>query len=79
MLRYTGARRDTATAETPTGGFGSLDAQFRWSPLPGTPDLQLLLVGHNLLNHSERNAVAFNKDDVVLPGRDIRLTVSKSF
>lgn len=79
MLKYTGARRDVATAETPTGGFGSLDAQLRWNPLAKSPDLQLLLVGRNLTNHTERNAIAFNKDDVVLPGRDIRLTISKSF
>ncbi|MFT4046722.1 MAG: TonB-dependent receptor [Solimonas sp.] len=79
LLKYTGARHDTAAFETPTSGYASLDAQLGWRPLDGTPGLEVMLVGHNLTNRVERNAVALNKDDVVLPGRDVRLTLRATF
>jgi hypothetical protein len=33
------------------------------------------LIGHNLTDSEQHNAVAINKDVVTLPGRDLRLVV----
>jgi len=37
------------------------------------------MVGRNLTDSVQRNAVALNKDDVILPGRDIRVVVRAKF
>lgn len=79
LFKYTGARNNVAAFETPTSGFTNLDAQISWHPLEGTPGLELMLVGHNLTNTTQRDAVAFNKDEVILPGRDVRLTARAVF
>jgi iron complex outermembrane receptor protein len=79
LLKYAGAQHDTSFAETDTKGFVNLDAQLGWQPLSSKPDLELMLIGHNLTDSVQRNAVALNKDDVELPGRDIRLTVRTTF
>ncbi len=80
FAKYTGERTDVAFAETPTSGFVSVDAHLGWSPSRSArPGLEVALVGHNLTNSTQRNAIALNKDEVVLPGRDIRLTLSASF
>lgn len=78
LLLYVGKRDDLAFAETPTKGYVSLDAHFAWSPA-ALDGLTLILAAHNLTDAVQRNAVALNKDDVVLPGRDISLTVRKTF
>ncbi|MBV9043974.1 MAG: TonB-dependent receptor [Alphaproteobacteria bacterium] len=75
MLLYVGARTDVAFAETPTDGYVSLDANLSWKPFPSNPDLELSLIAHNLTDDVQRNAVALNKDVVILPGRDIRLVL----
>ena len=48
-----------------------------WPGAPGWsgPAFELALVGHNLTDSVQRNAVALNKDEVILPGRDIRLVL----
>ena len=74
MLIYSGRQDDLAFAETPTKSFASLDAHLAWRPL-GPDGVEFAIVGHNLTNDVQRNHVAFNKDEVVLPGRDIRFIV----
>jgi iron complex outermembrane receptor protein len=59
-----------AFAETPTDGFTSVDAHFGWRPLPAHTDLT---------DSVQRNTVLLNKDDVILPGRDIRAVVHATF
>ena len=56
-----------------TPGYFSLDAQIAWRPFRQNPKIEIALVGHNLTNSLQRDAAAINKDDVVQPGRDIRL------
>lgn len=75
LLKYTGRQKDVAAAETPTAGFASLDAQAAWRPLANNRGVELVLVGHNLTDTVQRNAVALNKDEVILPGREVRLMV----
>ncbi|NGY06368.1 TonB-dependent receptor [Solimonas terrae] len=79
LLKYAGAQHDTAEAETDTKGFVSLDAQVGWRLLPARPGLEVALVGHNLTNTTQRNAVALNKEDVLMPGRNVSLIVRADF
>ena len=79
LYKYSGRQDDIATAETPTAGFGSLDAHFSIRPLAGYPAVVLTLAGLNLTNTEQRNSVALNKDDVVQPGRNVRLIASARF
>jgi len=75
FLRYSGRQHRTGAGETPTAGFTNLDAQFAWRPMLSRPAIELALVGRNLTNSTQRNAVALNKDEVILPGRDLRLVL----
>jgi iron complex outermembrane receptor protein len=79
LVKYTGPREDNlATAETPTAGFVSVDAQAFWRPFEKSPNLEFALVGRNLSDRLQRNAVSLNKDEVILPGREVRLMVRAS-
>jgi len=73
-LRYSGRQEHFGAFDTPTGGFANLDAQVGWRPW-GDRGVELALVGRNLTDRVQRNAAAFNKDEIVLPGRDVRLMV----
>lgn len=68
---------DIADEETATAGYTRLDAGLTWhaaSTDAGTIDISL--VGRNLLDEEIRNHVAFNKDEVALAGRDVRLVLT---
>ena len=75
FLKYSGKQDRVATAETPTGGFTNLDAEFAFRPWAQRPRIEIALVGRNLTDSLQRNAVALNKDEVQLPGRDLRLVL----
>ncbi len=79
LVKYSGAQNDVGTAESPTDGFTSVDAQLGWRPWTSTPGLELALVGHNLTDSVQRNSVALNKDEVILPGRDVSLILRANF
>lgn len=79
QLTYTGSQHELAVAETPTKGFVSVDAGLTWRPDPANSDISVSLTGKNLTNTTQRSAVSINKDDVVLPGRDIRLLLRYGF
>jgi iron complex outermembrane receptor protein len=79
LVRYTGRQTNTGFNESETGGFTSIDAHLGWHPSTGTPALTVMLVGRNLTNSTQRNAIALNKDFVVMPGRDARLLIRASF
>ena len=77
--KYTGRQSDIATAETPTAGFTSIDAQLGWRALEAHPGFEVALIGRNLTDSIQRNAVALNKDEVIMPGRDVRLVMRAQF
>ena len=79
LLKYTGSQDKIGAGETPTKGFVSLDAHVACHPLASYPGLEVALVGHNLSNTVQRNAVALNKDEVILQGRNASLTVNMLF
>lgn len=74
-LTGVGRQSKVSAGETPTDGYLSLDAQVAWRPFDAHPAVELAVIGHNLTNQIERNAVSFNKDDVLMPGRDVRFVV----
>lgn len=78
-LKYAGRQDHFGAFDTPTAGFANLDAQFGWRPWSDRKGVELALVGHNLTDRAQRNAVSFNKDDILMPGRDIRLMIRASF
>jgi iron complex outermembrane receptor protein len=69
----------TGAFDTPTDGYTSLDAQIAWRPFSNPGRLEVMLVGHNLTDATIRNATSLNKDDVVMPGRDIRVVLRTKF
>lgn len=72
---------DVATNETPTDGYTRLDAGLTWhaAKRPDGTEINLSLIGRNLTDEEIRNHVAFNKDEVVMPGRDFRLVLSMKY
>jgi iron complex outermembrane recepter protein len=75
LVRYAGRQNDPGEGETPTAGFVSVDAQASWRPIESQPGFEISLVGRNLTDEVQRNAVSLNKDEVVMPGREVRLMV----
>ncbi len=69
---------DVAANETPTDGYTRLDAGVTWHAMRADDGggVALSLLGRNLTDEEIRNHVAFNKDEVVLPGADVRLVLS---
>ena len=71
-----GGRQDKPGAfDTPTPGYVSLDAALAWRPFASDRNIEFALVGQNLTNDIQRNASAFNKDEVVMPGRNVRFVI----
>ncbi len=73
LLLYAGKQTEFGAFDTPTPAYVELNANVAWRPLASNPGFELALVGYNLTDDVQRDAAAFNKDNVVLPGRDIRL------
>jgi len=79
VVRYSAEQDKLATAETLTDAFTSVDAHFGWRPKLARSGFELAIVGHNLTDSVQRNAVALNKDEIILPGRDIRVVARFTF
>ena len=70
--------------ETPTGGYDLLKAEVsyrkRLDPaLHGLSEIALGIIGNNLLNDDIRNSVSFRKDEVLLPGRNVKFFANVRF
>ncbi len=69
----------TVTIETPTPGYNRLRAEvsYREKLKPsggfGPREINVGVVGDNLLNADIRNSVSYTKDEVLLPGASVRL------
>ncbi len=75
LLLNVGRQSDVGVGEEPTKGYLELDAHAAWRPFETHPNWELSLIGHNLLDTTQRDAIALNKDEVVQPGRDVRLVL----
>ncbi len=83
-LLHAFGHNDIAPYETTTGGYNLLKAEINYKQrivtYGGVPVvLTVGIVGDNLLNESVRNSVSFRKDDVELPGRNVRAYASLKF
>ena len=68
--------------ETETGGYTDLRAELRYrfiAPFTGAEAVELAIVGENLLDEDIRIHSSFKKNDVLQPGRDIRLVATARF
>jgi len=74
-----GSQNEIGAFDTPTAGYIDIDAQAAWRPFAEDTGFEFALVAHNLADQVERNAVALNKDQVVMPGRDIRIVLRQTF
>ena len=68
----------TGDNETPTKGYTLLNADLAYTlklqPQAGAiPEMTIGLKGENLLDDDVRNSVSFRKDEVLQPGRTVRL------
>ncbi|HEY8126933.1 MAG TPA: TonB-dependent receptor [Methylocystis sp.] len=84
LLHAFAQRNVDPTNETPTKGYNLLKAELSYRMLfdPGDPlsrELRLGLVGDNLLNEDIRNSVSFRKDEVLLPGANLRVFANARF
>jgi len=79
LLKYAGRQSKVSVGETPTKGYVNLDANIAVRPFPMNRRIEFAIVGHNLTNAVQRDAVSINKDLVVLPGRDVRFSVRMDF
>jgi iron complex outermembrane receptor protein len=77
-LRRTGRQSAPGEFDTQTPAYTSVDASVSWQA-PALAGLQLTLVGRNLTDSEQRNAASFNKDTLLLPGRDLRLLARLQF
>ena len=77
LLHAFAQRNIDPTNETPTKGYNLLRAEISYRMLfdPGDPRgraMTIGLVGDNLLNDDIRNSVSFRKDEILLPGANLR-------
>jgi iron complex outermembrane receptor protein len=82
-LLHAFAQHDLALNETPTAGYDLLKAEVSYTlkPPPGSglTEARFGIVGTNLLDDEVRNHSSFRKDEVLLPGRSVRLFATASF
>lgn len=76
---YSGEQNEIGDGETATDSFTQLDAGLTVRPVASQPGLELSVIGKNLTDERERNAVAINKDEVLLPGRNLRAVLHYRF
>lgn len=65
--------------ETPTEGFTFVNASLAFRPFSEMRDVTVRLDGRNLTDELGRVHASFLKDELPLPGRNIRVTVTTSF
>ncbi len=83
-LLHAFAHTEIAPIETVTPGFDDLRAEVSYTkPLDpgvyGMSEITLGLQGRNLLDDRIRNSASFKKDEILLPGRNIRLFLTARF
>ena len=74
----------TAVYETPTPGYDDLRAELSYTKavdpaVYGASAITLGVQGRNLLNDDIRNSTSFKKDEILLPGRNMRLFLTARF
>lgn len=80
FLRFEEQTR-VAENETSTAGYTDLSAQLNYAmPVPNSSVIvDFGIRAHNLLDEDARNHLSFKKEDVLLPGRNVKLTAGVRF
>ncbi|MDQ8730705.1 TonB-dependent receptor [Bradyrhizobium sp. LHD-71] len=83
-LLHAFAQKDIAAEETETAGYNLLRAEISYrTPLDpqrfGARELTVGAYGNNLLNEKIRSAVSFTKNEVLMPGVNVRLFANLKF
>jgi iron complex outermembrane receptor protein len=78
------AQDDIAGNETPTAGYDLLKAELSYRQRLkdsqfGPQEVAVGITGNNLLNDDVRNHASFKKDEVLLPGRNVKFFASLKF
>jgi iron complex outermembrane receptor protein len=79
---YTFSQNNIAYYETPTAGYNLLKAEVSYKTKldpQGRRELMMGITGNNLLNQNIRNSVSFRKDQILLPGANLRLFANITF
>lgn len=79
LLIHVGQQNRFGLFDTPTPGYNSLSANIAVRPFKAHPGIEFAVVGQNLTDDTIRNASAFNKDEVVMPGRTVRFLIRAAF
>jgi iron complex outermembrane receptor protein len=83
-LLHAFGQSDLGLNDTPTSGYNLLKMEIsntrylRYSPW-GPAEITTGLVGDNLLDVDVRNSVQFHKDEILLPGRSIKVFMNAKF
>jgi len=75
LFLYVGRQNKFGAFDTTTSSYVQLNAQVAWRPFKAHPGIELAIVGQNLTNDVQRDASALNKDQVVMPGRNVRFVL----
>ncbi len=75
VLLYVGRQNRFGAFDTPTSSYLQLNAQIAWRPFKAHPGVELAVVGQNLTDDVQRDAAALNKDQVIMPGRNVRFVL----
>ncbi len=83
-LLHAFAHDKTAPFETTTPGYNLLKAELSYTykfdkRTAGVNDVTIGVIGDNLLDAKIRNSASFKKDEILLPGRGVRIYVSARF
>jgi len=84
-LLHAFGQNDIATiGETPTPGYNLLKAEISYNTMLdpriyGAKEMTVGLAGNNLLNENIRNASSYNKDEVLMPGLNVRAFANLKF
>ena len=81
-LLHAFAQNNVAPYETPTAGYNLLKAEISYKTKldpQGRRELMMGVTGNNLLNQNIRNSVSFRKDQILLPGANLRFIANLSF
>ncbi len=83
-LLHAFSQNDYAQFDTPTDGYNLLKFQLehrqRWTDSPwGAVEVATGLIGDNLLNADIRNSVQFHKDEILQPGRTVKLFLNVKY
>ncbi len=83
-LLHAFAHTETAPYETRTPGYDNLRAEVSYTKAldraaTGWSEVTLGVQGTNLLNDVIRNSASFQKDEIVLPGRNVRVFLTARF